>query len=374
MKGAVAQSSREPELADGSTGLQARTRRGQLRLAGLLHPFGWGAREPLLNREGLARQLAVPLGITTIRSPRPGEAGAHQLSLNRLGPHWIAAWVGTPLQIVAAHPPPTLILPRGGRIEWENNGRWQRLEPGWVLVLNGGGAYQLRCGGCSLVAIGMEATRLEGRIRQLSAPGMESEQRRRQLRQPLLIGPGSGGWGELGEGLNRLLALFEVVEGVNPRLATRLGLDASLEGLVAVLLLTSAFGSDAVNLAGESGPMLQRDTSFEELLGRIRAHLAEPLDLARLEGWAHTTRRSLQVVFRDRLGCTPMQWVRQERLNRAMQRLKDPAPHDTVASIASACGYPSPSRFSADFRLRFQCTPSQVLGASQKKAPPAGGA
>ena len=361
-------------VAQSPPAVRARTRSGQLRLAGLLHPFGWGARAPLLNREGLARQLAAPLGITTIRSPRPGEAGAHQLSLNRLGPHWIAAWVGTPLQIVAAHPPPTLILPRGGRIEWEHNGRWQSLEPGWVLVLNGGGAYQLRCGGCSLVTIGMEASRLEGRIRQLSAPGMESEQRRRQLRQPLLIGPGSGGWGELGEGLNRLLALFEVVEGVNPRLGTRLGLDASLEGLVAVLLLTSAFGADAVNLAGESGPMLQRDTSFEELLGRIRAHLAEPLDLARLEGWAHTSRRSLQVVFRDRLGCTPMQWVRQERLERALQWLKDPGPHDTVASIASACGYPSPSRFSADFRLRFQCTPSQMLGASQKKAPPAGGA
>jgi AraC-like DNA-binding protein len=374
VKGAVAQSSREPQLAVGSTGLQARTRRGQLRLAGLLHPFGWGARAPLLNREGLARQLAVPLGITTIRSPRPGEAGAHQLSLNRLGPHWIAAWVGTPLQIVAAQPPPTLILPRGGRIEWEHNGRWQRLEPGWVLVLNGGGAYQLRCGGCSLVAIGMEATRLEGRIRQLSAPDMDSEQRRSQLRQPLLIGPGSGGWGELGEGLNRLLALFEVVEGVNPRLGTRLGLDASLEGLVAVLLLTNAFGPEAVNLARENGPMLHRDTSFEELLGRIRAHLAEPLDLARLEAWANTSRRNLQVVFRDRLGCTPMQWVRQERLDRAIQRLKNPAPDETVAGIARACGYTSPSRFSADFRRRFQCTPSQVLGASPKRPPPAEGA
>jgi len=80
------------------------------------------------------------------------------------------------------------------------------------------------------------------------------------------------------------------------------------------------------------------------------------------------------VVFQDRLGCTPMQWVRQERLNRAMQRLKDPAPHDTVASIASACGYPSPSRFSADFRLRFQCMPSQLLRSARKKTPPAGGA
>jgi AraC-like DNA-binding protein len=315
------------------------------------------------------------MGITTIRSPRrPGEAGAYQLSLNRLGPHWIAAWVGTPLQIVAAQPPPTLILPRGGRIEWEHNSRWQRLEPGWVLVLNGGGAYQLHCGGCSLVAIGMDATRLESRIRQLSAPGMESEQRRRQLRQPVLIGPGSNGWGELGEGLNRLLALFEVVEGVNPRLATQLGLDASLEGLVAVLLLTSVFGPEAVNLTEDNGPMLQRDTSFEELLGRIRAHLAEPLDLARLEGMAHTSRRSLQVVFRDRLGCTPMQWVRQERLDQALQRLKDPDPHDTVASIARACGYPSPSRFSVDFRRRFQCSPSQWLGSARQKAPRTGGA
>ena len=341
--------------------VRARTRGGQLRLAGLLHPFGWGARAPLLNREGLARQLTAPLGITTIRSPQPGEAGAHQLSLNRLGPHWIAAWVGTPLQIVAAQPPPTLILPRGGRLEWEHNGHWQRLDPGWLLVLHGGSAYQLRGGVCSLVAIGMEASRLEDKLRKLRAPGLDSEQLRRKLRRPLLIGPGRGGWDELAEGLNRLLALFEVLEGIDPRLATRLGLDASLEGLVAALLLASASGPEAVNLAEATGAMPQGDTSFEELLSRIRSHLAEPLDLARLEGWAHTSRRSLQVVFQDRLGCTPMQWVRQERLNRAMQRLKDPAPHDTVASIASACGYPSPSRFSADFRRQYRFPPSTLL-------------
>jgi AraC-like DNA-binding protein len=347
--------------------MRARTRSGQLRLAGLLHPFSWGGRAPLLNSEGLARQLAAPLGITSIRSQQPGEAGAHQLSLNRLGPHWIAAWVGTPLQIVAAQPPPTLIVPRGGRLEWEHNGRWQRLDPGGLLVLNGGGAYQLRCGVCSLVAIGMEASRLEAKIRQLRAPGLDSEQWRGNQQRPLLLRPGRGGWHELGEGLNRLLALFEVLEGIDPRLATRLGLDASLEGLVAVLLLACASGPEAVNLAEATGPMPQRNTSFEELLSCIRSHLEEPLDLARLEGWAHTSRRSLQVVFQDRLGCTPMQWVRQERLNLALQRLQHPAPHDTVASIASACGYSSPSRFSADFRRQFRFPPSALLRTDRRQ-------
>lgn len=346
---------------------RARTRSGQLRLAGLLHPFSWGARAPLLNTEGLARLLAAPLGITTIRSPQPGEAGAHQLSLNRLGPHWIAAWVGTPLQIVAAQPPPTLIFPRGGRLEWEHNGRWQRLDPGGLLVLNGGAAYQLRCGVCSLVAIGMEASRLEDKTRQLRAPGLDFEHWRRNLQQPLLIGPDRSGWDELGEGLNRLLALFEVLEGIDLRLATRLGLDASLEGLVAMLLLASASGPEAVNLAEATGPMPQRNTSFEALLSCIRSHLEEPLDLARLEGWAHTSRRSLQVVFQDRLGCTPMQWVRQERLNLALQRLKHPTQHDTVASIASTCGYPSPSRFSADFRRRYRLPPSALLRKGRRQ-------
>jgi AraC-like DNA-binding protein len=362
------QSRREPMPAVGSTTTAARTPRGQLRLAGLRHPFRWGGRAPLLSREGLAGQLAAPLGITTIRCRGSRDEGAHQLSLNRLGPHWIAAWVGTPLQIVAAQPPPTLILPRGGQIEWEHNGRWQLLEPGWVLVLNGGGAYQLRSGACSLVVIALEAGRLERRIMELAAPDLTA-QHRRTLQQPRLIRPGEGGWSELGEGLNRLLALFEVLESIKPRLAWRLGLDASLEGLVSVLLLATALGPDRVNLR-ENRAIPRREAAFEELLNRIRAHLAEPLDLARLEGWAHTSRRSLQVVFRDRLGCTPMQWVRQQRLERALQRLKDPAPHDTVAGIARACGYASPSHFSADFRRRFQCTPSQVLEPARPKAPP----
>jgi len=358
----VAQSPREPELAVSSTAVRARTRSGQLRLAGLLHPFSWGARAPLLNRDDLARQLAAPLGITSIRSPRSREAGAHQLSLNRLGPHWIAAWVGTPVQIVAAQPPPTLILPRGGRLEWEHNGSWQRLNPGWLLVMNGGGAYQLRCGECSLVAIGMEATRLEVKIRQLIAPGMDSEHWRRKLRRPLLIEPGSGGWSELGEGLNRLLGLFEVLEGIEPGLAMRLGLDASLEGLVAVLLLESALGPEAVKLVEAGDASLHAgDAAFEALLARIRANLADPLDLTTLETWAQRSRRELQVVFRDRLGCTPMQWVRHERLRWARRRLEQPEPGDTVASIARASGYSSASHFSTDFRREFQCSPSVVF-------------
>lgn len=73
------------------------------------------------------------------------------------------------------------------------------------------------------------------------------------------------------------------------------------------------------------------------------------------------------MVFRERLGCTPVQWLRRERLMQARRRLEHPGPGDTVAAIARASGYASASRFSGDFRRMFGSAPSQVL--KQRKAP-----
>jgi AraC-like DNA-binding protein len=79
------------------------------------------------------------------------------------------------------------------------------------------------------------------------------------------------------------------------------------------------------------------------------------------QGWVHWSRRTLQYALRDAYGCSPMQWVRRRRLHRAMQRLKNPAPGDTVTSIGQALGFPSAAAFSGDFRRHFGCTPSSVF-------------
>jgi len=349
--------------AVGSTTTAARTSRGQLRLAGLRHPFRWGAAAPVIDTIALARQLAGPLGIGSIESLAPRTTSAHQLSLDAIGPHRIAAWVGSALAITGGLVPvPTLYLVRGGWLEWEGQERRERLQPGGVLYLNSP-SYRLRSGVCSVVAIAFDPLRLEAQLHKLAAAGLGEEACRKVLAQSVLGGQSGESWGPLVQAISSLLDLFERLVLTDPRLVPRLELDRLLERLVVTLLLAAAGGLEALDLAGAGALPPPRDAIFEALLVRIRAHLAQPINLATLEGWSQRSRRDLQVVFRDRLGCTPMQWVRRERLRRARLRLEQPAPSDTVASIASACGYPSASRFSADFRREFRCTPSQLLQA-----------
>lgn len=347
---------------------KARTRHGQLRLAGLLHPFPWGPQSPVLDTAGLEQRLAQPFGMASITSRVPAHAAAHQLSLDWLGPHQVAAWVGTAVEIVAApQSPPTLLLPQGGTVEWESEGRFRPLPAGWLLVVCRGG-YRLRCGNCSLVAIALEPRRLEVQIHNLAAPVDAVGGWQELLRCPLLCGrTGPPLVSGLVGAMESLLSLFVRIRSVDPRLVVLLQLDQLLERLLATLLVAAATGLGGLALASDVAVHSPRDDTFAALLARIRTHLAEPIDLGVLETWAQRSRRELQVVFRDRLGCTPMQWLRRERLQQARRRLEHPLPDDTVAAIASASGYRNAARFSADFRREFDLAPSQLLRHSPKR-------
>jgi AraC-like DNA-binding protein len=350
---------------------QGRTKRGQLRLAGLLHPFSWGARAPVLDTAALERQLAQPFGIASITSRLSGHAAAHQLSLDWLGPHRIGAWVGTPVEIRAApHAPPTLWLPQGGRLEWESDGRFTPLPPGSLLILSSGG-YRLRSGNCSLVAIALALHRLELQVLNLAAPADPVEDWRQLVRWPLLCQPaGTPPEGALAAAMASMLILFERVQTVEPRLVALLQLDQLFERLLATLLVAASAGLEGLQLSESGGSTAPQAELFDALLARIRSNLSEPIDLNRLETWAQRSRRELQVVFRDRLGCTPMQWLRRERLQLARRRLEHPHPQDTVASIASASGYPNAARFSADFRREFDLAPSSLLRRAPERPRP----
>ena len=100
---------------------------------------------------------------------------------------------------------------------------------------------------------------------------------------------------------------------------------------------------------------------LEALVDWIEAHLEAPISLSDLEAQVHWSRRTLQYVFRDAYGCSPMQWVRRRRLHHAMQRLTTPRPGDTVTSIGQSVGFPSAVAFGRDFRNHYGCTPSSVF-------------
>jgi len=104
-----------------------------------------------------------------------------------------------------------------------------------------------------------------------------------------------------------------------------------------------------------------KERIFEELLEWIRAHLHTPITLTQLEQRSGYSRRTLQLVFSQRFGCGPIQWVRQQRLEQARLDLLSPAPADTVSGIAARYSFSSPAVFSRDFHSRYGQTPSMLL-------------
>jgi len=109
---------------------------------------------------------------------------------------------------------------------------------------------------------------------------------------------------------------------------------------------------------------------LDELVDHIRSNRQLPLTMADLERLSHYSARHLTTLFRERFNCTPMQFVRRQRLDLAMERLTAPQPGDTVIRIARECGYRHAANFSVDFQREFGSKPSDVLRLSRGSRPP----
>lgn len=71
---------------------------------------------------------------------------------------------------------------------------------------------------------------------------------------------------------------------------------------------------------------------LDALVDHIRSNRELPLTMADLERLSHYSARHLTTLFRERFNCTPMQFVRRQRLELAMERLTAPQPGE-VASL-----------------------------------------
>jgi len=171
--------------------------------------------------------------------------------------------------------------------------------------------------------------------------------------------------------LRQLIDQVDALLDLSPILLERLQLDDQIYRLMAALMvpkLTQQSAYDRLCCREREG----RD-AFDELIDYIKANLDQPLNLTVLESRSHYSRRALQYAFRERLGCTATQWIRQQRLDLARQLLEHPRVGDTVASIAVASGYRSLSLFSVDFQQRFHLKPSDLLREARASSRSPGG-
>jgi AraC-like DNA-binding protein len=102
--------------------------------------------------------------------------------------------------------------------------------------------------------------------------------------------------------------------------------------------------------------------ALRRVLDAINHEPDRAFTVADLAAVALTSVRSLQEGFRRHLGCTPMAYLQQTRLDRAHETLRSVDPGAvTVAAVASRWGFTHLGRFASAYRARFGVSPSETL-------------
>jgi AraC-like DNA-binding protein len=98
----------------------------------------------------------------------------------------------------------------------------------------------------------------------------------------------------------------------------------------------------------------------------LDAQAAEPISIADLTTATGVSAWTLQAGFRRYRGCSPMEFLRERRLELARTRLLSSPASTTVAEIALDCGFEHLGRFSARYRARFGEGPAETLRRGRK--------
>jgi len=93
----------------------------------------------------------------------------------------------------------------------------------------------------------------------------------------------------------------------------------------------------------------------------IQANLDAPVTIADLVAASGVAGKTLWRHFRDFRGTTPMRYLRDARLDKVHESLRQAEPEQSVTEIAMAWGFAHMGRFSARYRDRFGEAPSETL-------------
>ena len=143
----------------------------------------------------------------------------------------------------------------------------------------------------------------------------------------------------------------------SPRLLELMAVDESCYRLIAMLFQPET-------LIGTETPMERRSVTQNRLEAACQyaiANMGDVITLTDLERISKLSARALQYGFLKKFGCSPMQWLRGQRLHLAHRRLMAALPGDSVTSIALSCGMTHLGQFSVDYRKEFGVSPSETL-------------
>lgn len=300
---------------------------------------------------------------TPVRICEPQVAGQpfrNDSAILNLGQVVVVATQGSPITLVTEqHPSAQLLIPYGGWGLWRLEGAGYANPFGESLLYLPPAPLSLENDITSGVALNLDPSSLLTAALTMAGPEGLPTARLSVFQEPrrlLMVDPAAG---QLIQGIYSLLITLHQLTGSPGTDLALLRLDDVLIRMVVLLLLPELQQDPQSTRAFET--VAEAQGKLEALLAWIDAHLDVPIGLSDLEAQVHWSRRTLQYAFQRAHGCTPLQWVRRRRLQRAMQRLKTPQPGDTIASIARSVGFTNPVSFGREFRRLYGCPPSSLL-------------
>lgn len=137
----------------------------------------------------------------------------------------------------------------------------------------------------------------------------------------------------------------------------RQGYEDWFNRLVVGLIRPELFANATQPKVGDKSP---KNKVINGLCDEMLANLGQKTTLTELEQKSGYSARALQYAFKARFGCSPLEWLREQRLQAARQRLLT-GDYQTITQVAHECGFGSASQFSRAYKLRFGESPVQTL-------------
>ncbi|MFK0160946.1 helix-turn-helix domain-containing protein [Rhizobium sp. NPDC090279] len=125
--------------------------------------------------------------------------------------------------------------------------------------------------------------------------------------------------------------------------------------------------SSLVSERAESSELSGAVQRLQQVMELVRADLVRPWTVGDLAIAANLSQAQLFRRFRQRMGTTPLDWLRHERVNAAKPLLV--VTDEQIGKIAARCGYPDPFHFARDFKKLVGATPTEFRRQGQSARP-----
>ncbi|CQD22992.1 transcriptional regulator [Mycobacterium lentiflavum] len=299
-------------------------------------------------------QALAPARISLRNDTAPFAATMHGVRLRNVSMLYFDLHVSSTLEIPVVGPYFGVHMPMNGRAWCRHNGHQFEANPIRALVTSPGTALTME--------FDDDSPQLLIRIEEPALREYLTRLRGRRVSEPLVFDPECDLASDVAVRWHAAVQLLHTEIYHTGSLVQRGHGISGIEELLMNSLLhiqPSNYHDEFVRPVTDPGRRVVQDT-----INYIDTHLAEPITMDTIARNVHMSVRSIQQGFRDALGCSPMTYLRDRRLERVHDELSDALPGDgvTVTGVATRWGFHHLGSFAVEYRKRWGMSPSETLG------------